>query len=130
MREIVFRGKHKASGKWCEGNLHVDKQGVAIITPDDTPLGCYGQVDPDTVGQYTGLTDKDGRKVFEGDIVSAHFDWNDPEAESKAIVEWDNDNFRWVTHQPGYDPDAITDFDKGLWLVIGNVHDNPELMNK
>ena len=128
MREILFRGKHKADGKWCEGNLHIDKQGVAIITPDDTPLGCYGQVDPATVGQFTGLTDKNGKKIFEGDIVSAHFDWNDPEAESKAIVEWDNDNFRWVTHQPGYVPDEINDFDKGLWLVVGNIYDNPELM--
>ena len=64
MREILFRGKHKADGKWCEGNLHIDKHGVAIITPDDTPLGCYGQVDPATVGQYTGLTDKNGTKIF------------------------------------------------------------------
>ena len=126
MREIVFRGKHKASGKWCEGNLNVDKQGVAIITPDDTPLGCYGQVDPDTVGQYTGLVDKNGVRIYEGDILSTHFDFSSPQDESRVIVEWDN--FGWVTHQPGYEPDAITDFDKGLWLVIGNVHDNPELL--
>lgn len=126
MREILFRGKHMAGGVWCEGNLAVSKGGVAIITPDNTPCGVYGQVDPDTVGQYTGLIDKNGTKIFEGDIVSAHFDWNDPEAESRAVVEWGN--FRWVTHQPGYEPDEITDFDKGLWTVIGNIHDNPELM--
>lgn len=128
MREIVFRGKHKSSGRWCEGNLHVDKQGVAIITPDDTPLGCYGQVDPDTVGQYTGLVDKNGKMIFEGDILSARFDFNYPDVESRVVVEWGN--FRWVTHQPGYEPDDITDFDKGLWAVIGNIHDNPELMSK
>lgn len=126
MRKILFRGKHNATGKWCEGNLYIDKQGVAIITPDDTPLGCYGQVEPDTVGQYTGLTDKNGVKIFEGDILSAHFDFNNPDVESRTVVEWGN--FRWVTHQPGYEPDDITDFDKGLWTVIGNVYDNPELI--
>lgn len=126
MREILFRGKHMAGSPWCYGNLAVRKDGVAIITPDETPCGVYGQVDPDTVGQYTGLNDKNGQKIFEGDIVSAHFDDNYPENESRAIVEWGN--FGWNTHQPGYEPDAITEFDKNLWLVIGNIHDNPELM--
>lgn len=126
MREILFRGKHMAGDVWCEGNLAVSKGGVAIITPDDTPCGVYGQVAPDTIGQYTGLTDKNGTKIFEGDILSTHFDFNNPEVESRTVVEWGN--FRWVTHQPGYEPDDITDFDKGLWTVIGNVHDNPELI--
>lgn len=126
MREILFRGKHKTGGDWCYGNLDVSKGGVAIITPDDTPCGVYGQVDPDTVGQYTGLTDKNGKKIFEGDVVSARLDDNYPENESREIVEWGN--FRWVTHQPGYDPNEISEFDKGLWLVIGNIHDNPELL--
>ena len=62
MREILFRGKH--NGVWSKGNLIVKKGGVTIITPDDTPLGVYGQVDPSTVGQYTGLTDKNGVKIF------------------------------------------------------------------
>lgn len=126
MREILFRGKHMSGGVWCEGNLAVRKDGFCIITPDDTPCGVYGQVDPDTVGQFTGLIDKNGKKIFEGDILSTHFDFNYPEVESRAVVEWGN--FRWVTHQPGYEPDDITDFDKGLWTVIGNVHDNPELI--
>ena len=126
MREILFRGKHKTGGVWCYGNMAVSKGGVAIITPDDTPCGVYGQVDPATIGQYTGLTDKNGKKIFEGDILSAHVDFNNPDVESRTVVEWGN--FRWVTHQPGYEPDDITDFDKGLWTVIGNVHDNPELI--
>lgn len=129
MREILFRGKHKADGKWCEGNLHIDKQGVAIITPDDTPLGCYGQVDPTTVGQFTGLTDKNGKKIFEGDIVRAVL------PKSNAIPE-----FVWPNMVVGFSEGAFTAM-RGRYCtplysfapaveieVIGNIHDNPELM--
>ena len=70
MRETLFRGKHMDNGQWCEGNLAVCKNGIAIITPDDTPCGVYGQVRPETVGQYV-LTDKNGKKIFEGDEVQA-----------------------------------------------------------
>ena len=126
MREILFRGKEIGADRWVHGSLDIHKSGVVVIMSDEIVTSIYARVDPDTVGQFTGLTDKNGKKIFEGDIVSAHFDWNDPEAESRAVVEWGN--FKWVTHQPGYEPDDITDFDKGLWTVIGNVHDNPELI--
>lgn len=133
MREILFRGKHKATGKWCEGNLNICKQGVAIITPGDTPLGCYGQVDPDTVGQYTGLTDKNGRKIFEGDIVDMGENWWDAAGPAghdsqKTIVYWSEEHC-------GFDPFADYDCDCCVYIqaelctVIGNIHDNPEILD-
>ena len=128
MREILFRGKHsEKSMLWNYGDLYVDHDKV-YIGMRETMQGVrvHGEVIPETVGQYTGLTDKNGKKIFEGDILSTHFDFNNPEVESRTVVEWGN--FRWVTHQPGYEPDDITDFDKGLWTVIGNIYDNPELI--
>lgn len=123
MREILFRGKHKADGKWCEGNLHINKQGVAFITPDDTPHGCYGQVAPDTVGQYTGLTDKNGTKIFEGDVVHMRTSGLSGHGEivykdgSFGIEDKKRNRFYYMYH------DAI-------YRVEGNIHDNPELMEK
>lgn len=124
VREIIFRGKFTPSGMWVIGDLRQYPSGAKAIKGNDMPH--IMEVDPDTIGQFTGLTDKNGKKIFEGDILSTHFDFNNPEVESRTVVEWGN--FRWVTHQPGYEPDDITDFDKGLWTVIGNVHDNPELI--
>ena len=125
MREILFRGKHMAGGVWCEGNLAVSKGGVAIITPDNTPCGVYGQVDPDTVGQFTGLTDKNGKKIFEGDIVKidiAGLIFN-------AVCKFHSGSFGLVWHYLGVDRWQAF---PGMWNVgyevIGNIHDNPELM--
>lgn len=126
MREILFRGKHKADGKWCEGNLHINKQGVAFITPDDTPHGCYGQVAPDTVGQYTGLTDKNGTKIFEGDIVklrllAAKMEW-------KGVCEYRNGAFGLAWQYAGKRYCTFAGTCNAEYEVLGNIHDNKELM--
>ena len=146
MREILFRGKLAKSGKWSEGNLVVNKRGICIITPDETPLGTYGQVIPETVGQYTGLTDKYGKKIFVGDIIEV---CNDYAAVKKAVavVKFGEftPKFFYKIFELYYDRE-LKDKLHGLYLesnkgeemffcstttfirVIGNIHDNPELL--
>ena len=119
-REILFRGKIKKNGEWSYGNLVTDIQGVRIITPDLTPIGIYGQVIPDTVGQYTGLNDASGKKIFEGDIVNVN-------SEEIGQIEWFTEAARFMI----VIDNIITDFDNyygNELVVIGNVHDNPELL--
>jgi uncharacterized phage protein (TIGR01671 family) len=124
MREILFRGKLLSTNEWTEGNLAVSKTGVAIITPDDTPIGKYGQVDPETVGQFTGLLDENGDKIFEGDIVYVY----------RGIRE----SFRYRVAveylEGGFNPFANPNWDSlpnpSEVKIIGNIHDNPELLER
>lgn len=122
MREYLFRGKMIANGKWSEGNLLVTKQGCCI-TPDATVLGSYGAVDPETVGQYTGLTDKNGTKIFEGDIVKYG------DTVHNVVFEQRNG-----TAYFGLVYSALETLSFGYYQdlkqieVIGNIYDNPELL--
>lgn len=141
-REILFRGKMIAKaveGEWAYGNLNIKPGGrVAVITPDETVLGKYGRVDPDTVGQYTGLKDMNGVKIFEGDIIKAHYA-NALKSDFVEYVVFHNGRFS-ATPDNAHCWTMLADGvrhprqDKTVYMesceVIGNIYDNPELLKE
>lgn len=127
MREILFRGRRKKGDKrWVEGDLTQGYAGYVGIVK----WCCAGtsfEVVPETVGQYTGLTDKNGKKIFEGDIVSGHLDDLFPEDESRYEIAWID--YGWhLTNLDGTVDTAEQDWVNQYFEVIGNIYDNPELM--
>lgn len=122
MREIVFRGKRADTGEWVYGDLiHV---GYLYCVGNDieafTKAGfneCV--VNPDTVGQYTGLKDIEGERIWEGDIV--RYNCSDKVIVGKVV--WCTCFFE-VDVRNGAESYALTSFCR----VIGNIHDNPELL--
>lgn len=138
MREILFRGKRIVNGKWVEGyysNLggnrpcilkeHILNGKMARILEYENII-----VLPSTVGQYTGLTDKNGRRIFEGDIVICKKEICGNFIDSCVeigFVEMKHGAFGLHRKQGYYRPfkDWLEDYE---YEVIGNIHDNPELM--
>lgn len=122
MREILFRGKHSEKSRWDYGDLYMD-HGRTYIASRDMMHGVrvHGEVIPETVGQYTGLIDKNGTKIFEGDVVHMRTSGLSGHGEivykdgSFGIEDKKRNRFYYMYH------DAI-------YRVEGNIHDNPELM--
>lgn len=133
MREIVFRGKRIDNGEWIEGYIteHTmmphDLQSYIgwVIECKETKLYDHNwyEVDPVTVGQYTGLKDKNGKRIFEGDIVEHHAQGDI--VVNRGVVNWDVKNARWAHQLTTMNPD-FTFFKPDAYEVIGNIHDNPE----
>jgi uncharacterized phage protein (TIGR01671 family) len=126
MREILFRGKRVDNGKWIEGSLSTEYyKECCCVMVSPTSDDCF-KVDPETVGQYTGLTDKNGIRIFEGDILSGHLDDLFPKEESRYEVVWHD--YGWhIKNDSGIDT-ANTKWVMLFFEVIGNIHDNPELL--
>ena len=148
MREILFRGKRRCNGEWVYGNLVVDKNYNPHIVPkdyfyedghhlqycDDTDRPVF--IDAETIGQFTGLTDKNGTKIFEGDIVQfgdntkCEVKWG--EYSHSKCDEYECEHYGWYVAHKRRNYVENTGYD--LWdvasyiTVIGNVHDNPELI--
>lgn len=126
MREIEFRGKLTNNRGWTFGNLNIHTDGCVIMTPDSTPLGRYGKVEPETVGQYTGLKDKNGNKIFEGDIVKITEDgcMNG----FMGIVEYNINAFELKNTNDYEVYEGLQFYEEEQLEVIGNIYDNPELL--
>ena len=132
MREILFRGKRLDNGEWVYGYyVHIGPVSCqrAYIIPEYTSAIYVEEVDPSTVDQYTGLMDKNGKRIFEGDIVSTDI------ARPYFIVEFRDGCFMFNCNDGGKDyydimlpilEDAQTEYKYGE--IIGNIHDNPELL--
>lgn len=131
MREILFRGKNPVSDEWAYGSLILEKNAfderliLAIISDAD---GNETLVNPETISQYTGLTDKNGTRIFEGDILEGDLD-DDLDLGAKWRSTIVMGKFGWLADNPtGTNPTPLDEFDIKEGEVIGNIHDNPELM--
>lgn len=124
MREILFRGRD-TDGVWCKGFYCVFNGKSHRIYTGYAETDCgdyypdYFNVDTDTVGQYTGLTDKNGTKIFEGDIGILCED------SVPCIFGYDDGCFRVCHNGFAY---IISFFESSQIEVIGNIYDNPELL--
>lgn len=134
MREILFRGKSKDNGKWVEGFYHCvtdnyTPKNIHYITTfkriDNGEIVLTGpfEVIPETVGQYTGLKDKNGRKIFEGDIVRYGTDIYEVVFETRCGCGYFGIK---MSHIETWNFCNITP--ANLMEIIGNIHDDPELL--
>ncbi len=144
MREILFRGKRADNGEWVYGVPTKDGHGETVMvesTFECDEYNCRGAnclyVDENTVGQYTGLTDKNGTKIFEGDIVTYedavadYIGYHDDvflNCGRVEISEWYGicfTNRETVEMDDLYESETTVDC-----KVISNIYDNPELLRR
>lgn len=124
----LFRGKRTNNSKWMIGNLIQTDDGIYIIqnyVPQHL-IKNY-EIDPSTICQCTGLKDKNGKLIWENDIMEAHLDDKFLDEITRTRVVWEKNG--WVTSEPGaINGEYLDDFDTEYFEVVGNSFDNPELL--
>ena len=152
MREIKFRGKRVDNGEWVCGDL-LRPNLIVLDWENDTGGRVFGleafAVIPDTIGQFTGLKDKNGNKIFEGDVVKQSFQQNTPEVFYARVIKGYHQGVVKITSNGvsimrPYFVITYDDGDQDISPVIlktpksvrgyrseilGNIHDNPELLD-
>lgn len=135
MREIKFRGLN-TKGEWVYGDLiktstsRVDGSVTCWIKPNDrlglgaisTPTDNFIEVNPETVGQFTGAYDEQGEEIWEGDIY-----WNGEDDYWPCIVAYDGKNGCFTSKSVGGGHGDFSDLQYDNYVKVGNIHDNPEL---
>lgn len=128
MREILFRGKNEADVWYYGAYLPYESGEVAILESfskygyEAVELSQRCKVTPETVGQYTGLTDKNGKKIFEGDIIQSL------KSSVTGLVQWFPEHSAFMVWCKSANEVGFLYECADIIKVIGNIHDNPELL--
>lgn len=125
MRTIKFRGKRTDKDEWIYGYL---ADGNCICDWDNKERRSF-EVKAKTIGQYTGLVDKNGNEIYEGDIVKTKGNWG-------GVVTWNSRGYFYIndgyyTEEPDLLPlGSLNCYVRRDFEIVGNIHDNPELIKK
>lgn len=125
MREILFSGKRVDNSEWVVGDLihrQIWKRSLTVIRVSDDGFEHYEEYEviPETVSQFTGLTDKNDKKIFEGDIIAKGLELFE--------VRWNPEQVRWGIYSDDYEVAGFTKFSEPYFTVVGNIYDNKELI--
>lgn len=123
----LFRAKRMNTGEWVEGLLTIMWGQLHIINPNDENTAY--PIDESTICQCTGLNDKNGRMIYENDIMVGYLDDMFQDNATYVRVIWHNNGF--CTNQNFFDNyELINEFDQNHFVVCGNIFDNPELLEQ
>lgn len=129
MREILFRGKKVDSNEWVVSDCFYQCSGIIKLWEN---YSGWVEVIPETIGQFTGLKDNRGEKIFEGDIVefldikSSYFEDGD-EFNNRGVIEYGGNNF-YITNRETVNMDELVDKDNIDCIIVGNIYDTPKLI--